>query len=341
MVAAKMEIIVGTYEEMLVGYELTQKEGVYSLKQSFTNHSHMGSIRCLCATSKFLTSGATDETINLFNLKNRTECGALIHHEGSINALKFYGNSYLLSASEDGNICVWQTNNWQCLKTLRGHKKGVTSLSVHPSGKLALSLSKDATLRTWNLVKGRSAYIINLKKVADIVEWSTSGHFYAVAIDENVDIYSVEKAGIIRSIDYGRKIHCLSFVNDDVILIGGESGSVEIHSTLKDKLYCKFNAHSTRIKEMKIVEGGKLVTASNDGYIKVWQFDVGKMEDKPNLLVKTNTGCRITCLTVAVDEVKMEIEEIKEEESIVETESVKRPKKDETKMRKKKKIAQT
>jgi len=40
----------------------------------------------------------------------------------------------------------------------------VTSLSVHPSGKLALSVGYDAALRTWNLVKGRQAYTTNLGK---------------------------------------------------------------------------------------------------------------------------------------------------------------------------------
>lgn len=40
----------------------------------------------------------------------------------------------------------------------------VTSLSVHPSGKLALSVGHDGTLRTWNLVKGRQAYATNLGK---------------------------------------------------------------------------------------------------------------------------------------------------------------------------------
>lgn len=38
----------------------------------------------------------------------------------------------------------------------------VTCLAVHPSGKMALSVGKDHTLRTWNLVKGRPAYTTNL-----------------------------------------------------------------------------------------------------------------------------------------------------------------------------------
>lgn len=35
-------------------------------------------------------------------------------------------------------------------------------VSVHPTGKLALTVGKDRSLRTWNLITGRSAFITNL-----------------------------------------------------------------------------------------------------------------------------------------------------------------------------------
>lgn len=44
------------------------------------------------------------------------------------------------------------------------YRKPVNCISIHPTGKLALSVSKDMTLRTWNLIKGRSAYVTNLIK---------------------------------------------------------------------------------------------------------------------------------------------------------------------------------
>ena len=39
----------------------------------------------------------------------------------------------------------------------------MSALDVHPSGKLALSVGIDCTMRTWNLVTGRHAYITNIK----------------------------------------------------------------------------------------------------------------------------------------------------------------------------------
>lgn len=98
---------------------------------------------------------------------------------GTITCLEFYGSSHLLSGGEDGLVCVWDTKKWQCLKSIRAHKYAakdateaevfvsvaswlrkhepscpllsprgsVMSLSVHPSGKLALTVGTDQTLR--------------------------------------------------------------------------------------------------------------------------------------------------------------------------------------------------
>ena len=43
-------------------------------------------------------------------------------------------------------------------QVLRGHKGGVSDVAVHPSGALALTTGRDATLRTWDLTKGRQAF---------------------------------------------------------------------------------------------------------------------------------------------------------------------------------------
>jgi WD40 repeat protein len=56
-------------------------------------------------------------------------------------------------------MCIWRVHDWQCLHVLGGHKASVTDFSIHPSGKLALSISSDLTMRLWNLVQGRYVFI--------------------------------------------------------------------------------------------------------------------------------------------------------------------------------------
>ncbi len=128
----------------------------------------------------------------LYDIHKRVEVGSLLQHDGSITDLAFHGTTHLLSASEDSKICVWRTSDWECLKVLGGHKGAVTSLAIHPSGKLALSVGTDRTLRMWNMVKGRSGFVKRLADVAEVVRWSPSGASYAVLHRNRVDVYSAE-----------------------------------------------------------------------------------------------------------------------------------------------------
>lgn len=76
---------------------------------------------------------------------------------GSITHLSFPSRSHLLSASEDGTLCLFHARDWAVLRTLKGHKGRVNSVGVHPSGKVALSVGKDRTLRMWDLMRGKGS----------------------------------------------------------------------------------------------------------------------------------------------------------------------------------------
>lgn len=73
---------------------------------------------------------------------------------GSITYLLFPSKSHLLSASEDGTLCLFRSRDWAVLRALKGHKGPVNCVAVHPSGKVALSVGKDRTLRMWDLMRG-------------------------------------------------------------------------------------------------------------------------------------------------------------------------------------------
>lgn len=101
---------------------------------------------------------------------------------GAIPCLQFYtppgalNPAYLFNGSEDGSIAIWKAGGaWEHLKLMRGHKGPVRSLSVHPSGRLALSVGHDRGLRMWNLAKGRCSYTAKLDLEADYIGFSADG----------------------------------------------------------------------------------------------------------------------------------------------------------------------
>jgi protein MAK11 len=83
---------------------------------------------------------------------------------GSITELHFPSRSHLISTSEDGTIAIFHARDWVVLRVLKGHKGRVNSVGIHPSGKVALSVGADKTLRMWDLMRGKGSASTKLGK---------------------------------------------------------------------------------------------------------------------------------------------------------------------------------
>lgn len=338
------EIIVGTYDDYVVGYRLEtivsqranngtgpkrkqlkttnsgdaksntngQDNVRHCLEHTFAVRSHSGSVRCLAASAdgSLVFSAGHDEMINLFNLKRRKLLQTL---EGAINCAIFVGSSHLLCGSEDGNVYIYEckASNVKLVKTLKGHKAAVVSLDAHPSGKVLLSLSKDNTMRTWNLIKGRSAYTTNIKSQAHLVKWSSTGDEFLLAANNEICLFNSESGSLERSIKLEKRINSIEFITDHVFIVTTDSCRLEFFDLKTGESLMKFDAHETRIKSVKCccsidhqsdqsTTEIMLATASSDGQMKLWSVTIGAGLSEPRELASTDLGARLTCMVVAV-----------------------------------------
>jgi len=104
------------------------------------------------SNGKILASSATDMAIKLWNMETFTVAKTLQGHEHEVSGLAFVPDTdFLLSCSRDQSIRFWDTLSGYCLNTLtHGHSDWIRRISVHHSGKLFASASKDESIVIWN-----------------------------------------------------------------------------------------------------------------------------------------------------------------------------------------------
>ncbi|EDV47025.1 p21-activated protein kinase-interacting protein 1-like [Drosophila erecta] len=304
-----IEIIVGTYEEYLLGYQLIESPddgdaGKLQLKQTFADRSHAGSIKSVAVQGSWVASGGSDDRIFVYDMRTRKQCQIILSHAGTVNTLQFSPDlTHLLSGSADGHMIATRVGSW----TREGDWKkahagqAVTHISCHPSSKLALSLGGDQVLNTWNLVKGRVAYKTNLKSKTtlgsqpDCLSWSTQGEHFTLSGPLILEIWDIKSAHVMRRIKMPSKPICVAWLDGKECLTGLENGSIAWIS-LKDKDDTPptiIPAHEARVKVIAYLNES-LVTVSSAGEIKVWKTDIEtrKLEE----IASTNMDCRPTGL---------------------------------------------
>uniref|UniRef100_A0A0D6R7M5 Uncharacterized protein n=1 Tax=Araucaria cunninghamii TaxID=56994 RepID=A0A0D6R7M5_ARACU len=327
-----MNIVAGSYEKYILGWTLNhnkqggksngdEEQEVCYLNSTFTYPAHMAPIKCLAMAGPVLVTGGMDDAIKIFDVAAYCEVGSLLHHSAAITSLSFYGDQCygkaegndiayprnLLSGSLDGNICIWDSDLWVHLKTMKAHKKGVNDLAIHPSGRLALSVGRDCHLSMFNLIKGRCTFTSNLQKEATLIEFNSRvGDSYSVGIDEVVSVHNAEDARLLHSLQHSKRVLCLSPAQNGLLLTGGEDSTIRAWDLASGKIsFSLENAHKNRIKGLSVLgpktsiesdDAPYLVTsASSDGIIRVWDVRMVKRENSTPLS-ETDSKARITCL---------------------------------------------
>ncbi|NJM23326.1 MAG: WD40 repeat domain-containing protein [Richelia sp. SM1_7_0] len=78
-------------------------------------------------------------------------------HCGSINAIAVtYNNKYVISASDDTTLIVWDFYSGRELLKLSGHTASVNAVVITPDDKYIISGSSDKTIKIWDLATGKS-----------------------------------------------------------------------------------------------------------------------------------------------------------------------------------------
>jgi WD40 repeat protein len=187
---------------------------------------------------------------------------------------------FIVSASSDQTLMVWDAASGAELLTLSGHKNTVTDCAISPDGSFIVSASLDRTLKVWDARSGAERLtLIGHNAAVRGCAISFDGSFIVSASsDETLKVWDAN-TGANRLTLYG----CADWVNacaispnGTFIISGSNDNSLRIWNATSGIETLRIQGHEDSVMDCAISpDGSFIVSASDDKTVKLWDAASG------------------------------------------------------------------
>lgn len=237
-------------------------ENNWRLEQTYEGHQHY--IMCVNFNPKdpnTFASACLDRTVKVWSLSSPTPNFTLVaHDEKGVNYVDYYPQAdkpYLITASDDKTVKVWDYQTKSCVAVLEGHLANVSFAIFHPELPLIVSGSEDGTVRFWNS-----------------------------------NTFKLEK-----SVNYGlERIWCVGILQkSNLIAVGCDSGYIVVKMGNEEPLFSMDNNGKLIYAKNSEVFSSVIKPTSTDGLkdgetLPIQQKDLGTIEIYPQTLSHSPNG---------------------------------------------------
>ncbi|CAF0934104.1 unnamed protein product [Brachionus calyciflorus] len=202
--------------------------------------------------TSYLAVGAHNGEISIWNYINMTQFKLLKHNNVSINDLLLVNKTILISASDDGSLKFWNTENFEELKYFeKAHDQGIKTLKLFNITSFISMCSN--VIKEWSLV--------------DFSELSKVDGFCVYFISADVFF----KMNIITGCAVYTRIFDSSKIQLYYVL--PETPARVLKVLNYPFVACGLqNAHISKILALEYIPDDILITAGLDGFIKIWNL---------------------------------------------------------------------
>ena len=224
--------------------------------------------------------------------------------EGHSNSVSFSPDGYkVASGSNDNTVKLWDVTSGECLQTLEGHSRYVTSVSFSPDGTKITSGSADNTVKLWDVTSGEE--ILSLEGHSDrvsSVSFSPDGSKVASgSFDNTVKLWDATSGECLQTLEEGHSVpvYSVSFSPDGTKIASTSDNTVQLWDVTSgyllvdlkgdddfhlydphdddDEDYRRWDrahgrlGHSGFVNSVSFSPDGMMVaSASNDKTVKLW-----------------------------------------------------------------------
>lgn len=243
------------------------------LEQVFRGHD--GGVNCVLACDpRQLASASRDRSIRIWDRETGNVSRTFQGHKGWVTGLASIDDRSLVSASEDATLCIWDLVTGSQLGLLEGHEAGVLDVA-RVDAHHVVSCSRDGSLALWNLPRRELVRFLR----------GHEGAVFAVAVFDNGRVASCSADGTVRLWDLssGAALQVLAKEQGWLISLcrvgrhvasGSYEGSLDVwHLESRRRPLRTLKAHCTKVRALSAISDSEVVSAGDDGVLKVWDIE--------------------------------------------------------------------
>ena len=190
--------------------------------------------------------------------------------------------AFIVSASWDKTLKVWDARSGEARLTLQGHTDGVRGCAVSPDGAFIVSASNDETLKVWDARTGEARLTLQGHTAAVFgCAVSPDGAFIVSASEDKTLKVWDARSGQVRLTLQGHTVGvyggCAVSPDGAFIVSASWDKTLKVWDARSGEARLTLQGHTAEVRGCAVsADGAFIVSASGDNTLKVWDARTGE-----------------------------------------------------------------
>jgi WD40 repeat protein len=197
---------------------------------------------------------------------------------------------YVVTASWDKTLKVYDYRNGKEIHTLRGHNQRINSLSLTSDGHKVLSAGEDQILMLWNIPKGERIFSLwgHTDEVSAAVFTPDGKHAISISYDHTFRVWDLETRKEQHEISHsyinveeiiltpdGKQV--IIREGDGTLSIGSEDFAIKVWELETGCLIHTLPGHTNLVIDILVTQDGRyIISTSHDHSLRIWDLKNGQ-----------------------------------------------------------------